>query len=106
MKAIDPLRRRLLSRLALGFAAAPLGCLAFRRAAAADLPLLDPSSPAAKKYKYVADASQAHGTAKGNTCATCAMYQGTYRSKRGPCQLFPGRDVMAGGWCTSWDPQM
>ena len=106
MKATDSLRRRLLGFLALGVAAAPLGLLTSRYARAADLPLLDPASPAARKYKYVADGAHANGTAKGNTCASCAMYEGSYGSKRGPCQLFAGRDVLAGGWCSSWDAQM
>jgi hypothetical protein len=104
MKATDPLRRRLLARLLLAGAAVPLGLFRSRRARAADLPLLDPSSPAARKLKYVADASQAKGAAKGNTCASCGLYQGAYGSKQGPCQLFPGKDVRAGGWCSSWEP--
>jgi hypothetical protein len=106
MNATDPSRRRLLTRLLLAAAALPLGLVAPRRARAADLPLLDPSSAAARKLKYVADASQAKGAAGGNTCASCGLYQGAYGSKQGPCQLFPGKDVRARGWCSSWEPQM
>src|SRR5439155_1441904 len=25
---------------------------------------------------------------------------------QGPCQLFPGRQVKAAGWCTAWAPQL
>jgi hypothetical protein len=25
---------------------------------------------------------------------------------QGPCQLFPGKQVKAAGWCTGWAPQM
>jgi len=105
-KATDPVRRRLMARLVMGAIVAPLAFLRARPAPAADLPLVDASSPAARKLKYVADASQAKGAAKGNSCANCGLYQGAYGSKQGPCQLFPGKDVPAGGWCSSWEPQM
>jgi hypothetical protein len=103
-KASDPLRRRLVARLLAGAIVAPLGLLLSRRAPAAELPLLDPASAAARKRGYVADASQAK--AKGNSCSGCGLYQGAYGSRQGPCQLFPGKDVLASGWCSSWEPQM
>lgn len=106
MNASDSHRRRLVATLLAGAAFAPLALLRPRRARAADLPLLDPSSAAAKKVNYVSDASQAKPTAKGNSCAGCGLYQGAYGSKQGACQLFPGKDVMAAGWCSSWEPQM
>jgi hypothetical protein len=105
-KSIDPIRRRLLARLLMGAAVAPLTLLRAQRAQAADLPLLDSSSPAARKLEYVADASQAKALAKGNSCASCGLYQGAYGSRQGACQLFPGKDVLASGWCSSWEPQM
>lgn len=104
-KATDPGRRRLLAQLLTGVSLAPLA-LGSRPSRAAELPLLDPASPAARKLKYVADASQAKGLAKGNSCANCGLYQGTYGSKRGGCQIFPGKDVLASAWCSSWEPQM
>lgn len=105
-KTTDPVRRRFLGRLLMGASVAPLALLRSRRAQAADLPLLDPSSAAARKLKYVADASKARALAKGNSCATCGLYQGADGSKQGACQVFPGKDVLAGGWCSSWEPQM
>ncbi len=105
-KASAPGRRRFLARLLAGASLAPLALLHSRRSQAADLPLLDPSSPAAAEVKYVADASQAKAAAKGNSCANCGLYQGADGSKQGACQLFPGKDVLAGGWCSSWEPQM
>ena len=101
-----PLRRRLLTRLLVGAALAPIGFLGSRRARAADLPLVDPSSAAAKELGYVPDGSQAKAATKGSHCGSCAMYQGAYGSKQGGCHLFPGKDVLATGWCTSWEPQM
>ena len=105
-KATDTSRRRLLARLLMGASVAPLALLRSRLSRAADQPLLDPSSAAARKLKYVADASKAKALAKGNSCATCGLYQGSYGSKRGGCQVFPGKDVLASGWCSSWEPQM
>ena len=105
-KASDPVRRRLVERLLMGAMIAPLVLFRSRRAQAADQPLLNPSSPEARKLKYVADASQAKTAAKGNSCSNCGLYQGANGSKQGACQLFPGKDVLAGGWCSSWEPQM
>lgn len=105
-KAPHPVRRRLLTRLLVGVALVPIALISSRRARAAALPLLEPSSAAAKKLGYVPDASQAKAAAKGSRCATCAMYQGTNGSKQGACHLFPGKDVLATGWCSSWEPQM
>jgi hypothetical protein len=105
-KPPDPVRRRLLARLLVAVALVPIGFLSSRRARAADLPLVDPSSAAAKKLGYVSDASQAKVAAKGSHCGSCAMYQGIYGSKQGGCHLFPGKDVLATGWCKSWEAQM
>jgi len=97
-------RRRLLG-LALGVPLAALG-LRPRAHAAAAAPLLDAASPEAKAVKYVEDAARASGETPGSSCANCVLYQGAERSKQGPCQIFPGKEVAAGGWCSSWAPQM
>jgi hypothetical protein len=99
-------RRRLLQRLALGVPLAALGMTPRARAAAAAAPLLEAASPEARAVKYVEDAARASGANPGSTCANCALYQGAEGSKQGPCQIFPGKEVKAGGWCTSWAPQM
>jgi|SRR5215472_6259168 len=96
-------RRRLLQGLALGVPLAALGLKPRAHAAAA---LLDTTSPEAKAVKYVEDAARASGATPGSTCANCALYQGAEGSKRGPCQIFPGKEVRAGGWCSSWAAQM
>lgn len=105
-KLPHPVRRRLLTRLLAGVALAPIGFLSSRGARAADLPLVDPTSAAARKLGYVPDASQAKTAAKGSHCGSCAMYQGAYGSKQGECHLFPGKNVLATGWCRSWEAQM
>jgi hypothetical protein len=100
-------RRRLLQRLALGVSLTPVAGTAVRAAfAAASAPLLQMSSPEAQAVKYVEDAKQAKGATAGSSCANCGLYQGANGSTQGPCQLFPGKDVKASGWCSSWAPQM
>jgi len=96
-------RRYLLQRLALAVSLAPLA-VSVRRAGAATL--LAPTAPEAKAVLYVEDAKSAKGATAGSTCANCALYQGASGSTQGPCQLFPGKDVKAAGWCSSWAAQM
>ena len=101
-----PGRRGFLTR---GLLAAALGALASARAPvgrAAEAPLLDPNDPAAKKLQYTENAGAVKGIPSGNTCANCALFQGTYTSATGPCQIFPGKQVKAAGWCSSWAAQM
>jgi len=99
-------RRRLLRRLALGASVAPLAAGTLRMALAAPAPLLAVNAPEAKAVKYVENAKDAKGAAPGNNCANCGLYQGPNGSTQGPCQLFPGKEVKAAGWCSSWAPQM
>jgi hypothetical protein len=99
-------RRRLIQRLALAAALTPVGTAAWRCALAGSAPLLSMSAPEAKAVKYVQDAKDAQGATPGSTCANCALYQGPDGSVQGPCQLFPGKEVKAAGWCSSWAPQM
>src|SRR5579871_2351793 len=73
-------------------------------ACAAELPLLKPTEPSAKTLKYTEDGSQAKDVPPDHRCATCVLYQGAYGSMQGPCQIFPGREVKATGWCSSWQP--
>jgi hypothetical protein len=100
-------RRRLLQRLvAIGVPAAAVALARSPQARAAGLPLLSPVAPEAKAVHYVEDASKAKGATAGASCANCGLYQGATGSTQGACQLFPGKDVKAKGWCTSWAPQM
>ena len=106
MVPVDLPRRRLLRKFA---AAASLATVAASRPVcvrAADAPLISVDDPAAKAVKYVEDAARVKEAAPGSRCANCALYQGKYDSKTGPCQIFPGKTVVAAGWCASWAPQM
>ncbi len=99
-------RRRLLQHVALTLSVAPALTGPLRSARAAAAPLLSADAPEAKAVKYVEDARKAQGAKPGSNCANCGLYQGPNGSTQGPCQLFPGRDVRAAGWCSSWAPQM
>ena len=98
-------RRRFLSNWLPGAALVSLLSARAGGSRAADAPLLKPDDPAAKKLKYIEDAGKSKEAA-GNKCASCALYQGSNSSTQGPCQLFPGKQVKAAGWCTSWAPQL
>jgi len=99
-------RRRLLQKLTLGVPLVPLAASQLNAALAADDPLLSPDSTEAKALKYVEDVSKAQGATPGSSCANCALYQGHSGAPSGPCQIFPGKQVKATGWCSSWGPQM
>jgi hypothetical protein len=99
---MDDERRTLLRRLAIGLSLAPLVALESRRAPAAELPLLSESDPAAKALEYVEDASRAKDATAGALCSNCSVYGGADGAAAGPCTLFPGKLVKAGGWCKSW----
>jgi High potential iron-sulfur protein len=98
----DESRRRLLKKVSLGVALAPIATAAVRSAWAADLPLVTGDDPTAKALKYVPDASAATGAKPGSKCANCQLYQGAAGSAQGGCLLFPGKAVKASGWCSSW----
>jgi len=99
-------RRQLLKQLMLGMSVAPVAAIGMRAALAAPAALLQVGAPEAQAVKYVEDVKQAQGANPGSNCANCALYQGPNGSTQGPCQLFPGKDVKAAGWCSSWAAQM
>ena len=107
MSCTNSLSRRLfLQRLGLGVCVVPLAAGAVRVAQASDAALLSANAPEAKAVQYTEDAKSAKGAAAGNNCANCALYQGANGSTQGPCQIFPGKQVKAAGWCSSWAAQM
>jgi hypothetical protein len=67
------------------------------RATAADAPRLDPNDPQAKALSYVHESPKAD-----NICANCQLYTGSADAAWGPCTIFPGKQVAAGGWCSAW----
>ena len=96
-------RRRLLQQLLVGV---PLAAVTVRAARADAEPLVSPDSPEAKTLGYVEDAKASKESPGGNHCGDCALFQGASGAVQGPCQIFPGKQVKAAGWCRSWAPQM
>ena len=40
--------------------------------------------------------------AAGQSCASCALYQGKAGDASGGCPLFGAKQVAAKGWCSAW----
>ena len=84
-----------------------LGASGATAVASTDLPLLQPSDPAAQGLGYVAQSSQAD-TAKyknhmaGQACGNCSLFGGKPGDASGTCSIFPGRQVSAKGWCSAY----
>jgi hypothetical protein len=84
-----------------------IGLIGRVRAAAADLPALDPKDPQAVTLGFVLAASKVDAPANpmytaGQTCANCMQFLGNRGESRGGCVLFPGKSVPAEGWCKVW----
>ena len=95
----------------LGVAAAVTALLPPRQSQAAEPPHLDVKDPAAIAVGYVENASQIDlkkypAYIKGATCENCLLLQGTTGSHYRPCNLFPGKVVAAGGWCSGWTAEI
>ena len=93
-------------------AAAAAGALVTpgRKASAEELPQLAEDDPMAVAMKYTHDASTVDPASRANpaedqTCANCALIQGADGDEWRPCQIFPGKAVAAGGWCSVWAPK-
>jgi High potential iron-sulfur protein len=99
-------RRRFVTKLLVGATLTPLAAGRLTVSRAVDLPLLNADDPEARKVKYTEDAATEKSAGKDNNCGNCALYEGTYKSTQGPCQIFPGKHVKAAGWCSSWAPQL
>jgi len=73
----------------------------------ASLPMLDEKESQAQALGYVADATRADKArfpvyVSGNQCSNCAVYLGKAGDAAGACPIFPGKQVLAGGWCSAW----
>jgi len=93
-------RRRFLKLTAAGLVAVP----AARVAMAQKAEKVDVNSDAAKALDYHDDASKVTNPKrkKDQFCHNCQFFQGTAKDKPGPCTVFQGKDVAAGGWCSTW----
>ena len=97
-------RRTLMRTIALAAAA---GAVLPRQAQAAEPVHLDVKDPGAIAVGYVEKVSQVDlkkypSYVKGSTCENCLLLQGSTGANYRPCNLFPGKLVSVGGWCSSW----
>lgn len=105
----DQINARRRGFIKLGSLAVASAALALRAGspAAQGAPRLDEKDAQAQALGYVHDASRADKKkfpkyAAGQTCSNCQLYQGKPKEAWGPCQIFPGRQVNAKGWCSAW----
>jgi hypothetical protein len=58
---------------------------------------VDPNDSIAKSLGYTTASQKSD-----QKCAGCGLFQGKVGDPQGPCLLFQGRSVSAGGWCKGW----
>jgi hypothetical protein len=42
---------------------------------------------------------------EGQKCANCGLFTDVDAADWGPCEVFGGRHVATGGWCSAWVPR-
>lgn len=75
--------------------------------AQAAAPKLDEKDPQAVALGYAADTTKVDQKkfpkhAADQKCDTCQLYGGKAKDPFGPCPIFAGKQVAAGGWCSAW----
>ncbi len=94
-------RREFLLKTAAGMTI-PFATLTISRVALGSEKLSEGDSLAVSLgYKRNAEQAVHDQYAAGRTCNGCAFYQGEDGAE-GPCLIFGGKLVSAGGWCASW----
>jgi len=76
-------------------------------ASASDLPHISIDDPAARAVGFSLDAATVDRARypehlKGQVCRKCVQFKGGPTDAWGPCMVFAGKQVPAGGWCTSF----
>ena len=103
-----PSRRGFLKRSALGAFALALDAVSRHARAQEHKPRLDESDPQAESLGYKHDAANVDKkkfpTYKpGETCSNCQLFQSkSDKDEWAPCPIFPGKQVNANGWCSSY----
>lgn len=102
-------RRTLIKNLAAAAAAAVL--FPGRRARSEEAPHLGVKDPAAVALGYVENAAKVDVKKyptyiKGSSCDNCLLLGGNPGPNYRPCNLFPGKLVSVGGWCSGWTAEI
>jgi hypothetical protein len=71
------------------------------------LTMLDEKDVQAAALGYAADGARVDrerfkAYVPGHQCDGCAQYSGKAGETAGPCAIFQGKRVAAGGWCSAW----
>lgn len=79
-------------------------------AQAQDLPQLTEDDPMAMALKYTHDASGVDPASRvqpaaDQSCENCAQLVGNEGDEWRPCNIFVGKVVKSGGWCSVWVPK-
>lgn len=87
----------------------PFLAAGLRAAHGGELQPLGTRDPLAKNLGYHndvggIDAEAFPEFAADRTCANCNLFQGAEGDATGGCAIFPGKSVVAGGWCKVWAP--
>jgi High potential iron-sulfur protein len=88
----------------------PVGYVVLETTASAqDLPHVPADDPTAKALYYLEDVKKidkanpmAARYEEGQHCGNCVQLQGEEGAEWRPCNLFPGKLVAVGGWCSAW----
>ena len=96
-------RRGFLKFGAYGLLAVPVAGLGWSTQAKA-MERLDEDSAEAQALDYVHDAADADHPSyeEGQVCDNCDLWTDPTAEDWGPCAVFPGKLVAAGGWCSAW----
>ncbi len=84
-----------LSGVGAGLALIPVTNLAV-----AETPKVSPAEPQASALGYVEQSPDANAN-----CANCAQAKGDLSGEWVGCNIFPGKEVKAAGWCKVWSPR-
>ena len=106
-RRLDVQRRQLLKFGSIALASAAIGTRPGTSMGQGAQPRVDEKDPQAQALGYKHDAGKVDKAkfAKykaGETCADCTLFQSKPRDAWGPCQIFPGKQVNAKGWCSAY----
>lgn len=101
-------RRHMLALTASAVGAGLLTAIIPRCARGEELPHLAENDPtaAALGYREVAtkvDVVKYPAYKAGQSCTTCRFFGATDKTAWATCQLFPGKNVAAKGWCSGYN---
>lgn len=96
----NPTRRRVMIYTLAGLLPVPLSSVVLPQSAYAAEHVSE-DDPQAKALTYKNDATASARPTPDQMCANCLHIKGDSGDWR-PCEIFPGKEVSAKGWCAAW----